>query len=218
MADCKARHTTLLRLLGRLDRVLVAGRHRLLAAANESPPAGPGHVQQGDASESLGAVAFVGVVDAVRERWRTSFPRECVLPYRGMGLIQPGYAMTPCNASMQTYGRLKPLGVRDVTAVSIVSVEIAGADQLHNISDVGLLISVALHGSVLLDLITIESLNGVSTADGLKGLTAFLVRPDDIRIPRLISIQADCTVKIRIDADLTLVFQPIPACIAAIEG
>jgi hypothetical protein len=76
MADCKARHMTLLRLLCRLDRVLVAGRHRLLAAANESPPAGPDHVQQGDATESLGAVAFVGVVGAVRDGWRTSFPRE----------------------------------------------------------------------------------------------------------------------------------------------
>jgi hypothetical protein len=131
MADCKARHTTLLLLLGRLDRVLVAGQHRLLAAVNESPPAGPNHVQQGDASESLGAVAFVGVVDAVRDRWRTPFPRECVLPYRGMGLIQPGYAMTQCSASITTCSGLERLKARDMSAVSIVSVRINGEGQLH---------------------------------------------------------------------------------------
>jgi hypothetical protein len=135
-----------------------------------------------------------------------------------MGLIQPGNAMTLCSASIKTRSRLERLEASNISAVSVVSAVIADEGQLHNVSEVGLLVVVEWHGSVLFNLISIESRAGVSAVGGLNGLTAFLLQSDALRLPWLISIQADCTVKIRIDTDLTLVFQPIPACIAAIEG
>jgi hypothetical protein len=136
----------------------------------------------------------------------------------GMGLIQPGNAVTQCSASIKTRGRLERLDASNISTVSVVSAVIADEGQLHNVSEVGLLVVVKWRGSVLFNLISIKSQAGVSAVDGLNGLTAFLLQSDALRLPWLISIQADCTVKIQIDADLTLVFQPIPACITAIEG
>jgi hypothetical protein len=69
----------MLRLLSRLDRVLVEGL--IDFDLGDSPPDGPESTGTSDADVSLGAVVFVGVNGGRVDAWKAGYPETYELNY-----------------------------------------------------------------------------------------------------------------------------------------
>jgi hypothetical protein len=211
MADCARKR--MLRLLSRLDRVLVAGL--IDVDLDDSPPDGPARACASGGVVSLGAVVFVGVTGESVDAWRRGYPQTYALNYQGKRRHNPSLDIILSDASMKSEGGSFTLSVGDISSVCIRTASTGG--QLITNGMVGLHIATSDHGDILLNLVAIRSTVGYSLTTGLQKLTDFLTRPNVPRTPNSIFIDRNCNIEIWIDPGLTLVFQPITECYAPVS-
>jgi len=216
MGYCATSQKTMLQLLSRLDRFLVAGQYGVCVGAILRPPGGPEPSRDGNgAAESLGAVALVGVDYETSERWKLGIGCPCAVYevlYQGPRPFAPGLELTTSDAYIKTPEGSVLFRVEDIFSISVVTKGVVRETRLWTAKDVGLLIRTHSDSDILFDLAVNGALMSVPIDTLLSRLSLFLDQPLIDRTPISIEIKPNCNVKFQVDPGTSLVFQPTSDC------
>ena len=211
----------MLQLLGGLNRVLVTVNHGI----GMGPPGGPyarppgGRPEGPDIwSETFSEidptknVAFVGVDSTSAREWKNEISStwsECAVRFRS---DSGKSVLTTSDVSIQAGDKRVPFGVDSIDYIKVVTAVSVRTSVLSTRNQVGLLIGLKDSESYILFNL-VDSGNSRSMVEVLFALPWFIREPLARRIPLSIVIEENCNVRVCLENECILVFQPIPDCV-----